>query len=310
MKRSVRARGPRAEWWAVFALAALFVAWTALPWGAFAQEPTVTTAVAARVGEQFTFTVEVEVPAGTEVEVDPANPSWNGVEVIRIRAEQPLSTPNGLLYRFRVTAAPFVPGVTQFAPAVTLIASGVGEGRVLDPIRLDVRESLADDAPLELSPLAGPVAIGGAESPWLRPAIGAGIVAGAGLLVIGGWLVARRVATRPRGADAPPPAPAEPDDLRGLEELLQQDPALGYRRMASSVRHVIARRYGLPAGALTTGELQRRMEQAGLDRWQARLVGGLLQECDAVVYAGYRPAPERREADLNMAREIVEGGAA
>jgi hypothetical protein len=37
-------------------------------------------------------------------------------------------------------------------------------------------------------------------------------------------------------------------------------------------------------------------------------VGGLLEECDAVVYAGYRPASERRLADLNMAREILEAG--
>ena len=35
-------------------------------------------------------------------------------------------------------------------------------------------------------------------------------------------------------------------------------------------------------------------------------VGGLLEECDSVIYAGYRPAAERRQADLTMAREIVE----
>jgi hypothetical protein len=49
------------------------------------------------------------------------------------------------------------------------------------------------------------------------------------------------------------------------------------------------------------------METSGADRFAARLVGGLLEECDSVVYAGYRPAAERRRADLTMAREIVEG---
>ena len=48
------------------------------------------------------------------------------------------------------------------------------------------------------------------------------------------------------------------------------------------------------------------MEASGVDRWQTRLVGGFLEECDAVVYAGYLPAAERRQADLTMAREIVE----
>ena len=67
----------------------------------------------------------------------------------------------------------------------------------------------------------------------------------------------------------------------------------------------LARRYGLRATALTSSELRRRLEAEG-DRWQARLVGGLLEECDSVIYAGYRPAAERRQADLTMAREIVE----
>jgi hypothetical protein len=51
------------------------------------------------------------------------------------------------------------------------------------------------------------------------------------------------------------------------------------------------------------------MEAAGVDRWQARLVRGLLENCDAVVYSGYLPALDRRHADLNIAREIVEGTA-
>jgi hypothetical protein len=32
----------------------------------------------------------------------------------------------------------------------------------------------------------------------------------------------------------------------------------------------------------------------------------LLEQCDAVLYAGYRPALERADADLTAAYEIVE----
>ena len=49
------------------------------------------------------------------------------------------------------------------------------------------------------------------------------------------------------------------------------------------------------------------MSAAGVDGWEERMARELLRECDAVVYAGYRPAVERRVADLRIAREIVGG---
>jgi hypothetical protein len=48
------------------------------------------------------------------------------------------------------------------------------------------------------------------------------------------------------------------------------------------------------------------MVDSGVDRWQARLVGGLLRECDAIVYAGYLPASARADGNLTTAYEIVE----
>ena len=98
----------------------------------------------------------------------------------------------------------------------------------------------------------------------------------------------------------------DPPDLGTAEGLIDSDPVRAYRGLAALVRRVLADRYSLPANALTSRELQRRMESHGVDRWQTRLVGGFLDECDAVVYAGYLPAAERRQADLTMAREIVE----
>jgi len=44
-------------------------------------------------------------------------------------------------------------------------------------------------------------------------------------------------------------------------------------------------------------ELARRLVASGVGRWRARLVSGLLNECDAVHYAHYIPAPARAEAD-------------
>jgi hypothetical protein len=114
---------------------------------------------------------------------------------------------------------------------------------------------------------------------------------------------------RPRRAAARPAVARELPGLQTAEAVIDSDPVSAYRVMSSVVKTELARRYNLRATALTSNELRRRLEDRGVDRWQARLVGGLLEECDAVIYAGYRPAAERRQADLTMAREIVEVGA-
>jgi hypothetical protein len=135
--------------------------------------------------------------------------------------------------------------------------------------------------------------------------------AAAAVAALFAWLVrrfARRLASRPRAIPASVEEAPPTTDLSGAAASLNSDPVAAYRTLASTVRAALASRYGFPARALTTTELERRMEAEGVDRWQARLVGGLLEECDAVVYAGYRPASERRLADLNMAREILEAG--
>ncbi|HEY7293499.1 MAG TPA: hypothetical protein VH916_00605, partial [Dehalococcoidia bacterium] len=79
-----------------------------------------------------------------------------------------------------------------------------------------------------------------------------------------------------------------------------------YAGLSTIVREYLTRRFGFPAFALTTAELQGQMVFRGMDRWQARLVTGLLEQCDAVMFAHYEPAPERADADLTAAYEIVE----
>jgi hypothetical protein len=79
-----------------------------------------------------------------------------------------------------------------------------------------------------------------------------------------------------------------------------------YGELSIAVRDYLEERFGFRATALTTRELERRARSAGIDRWQARLVGGLLQRCDAAVYAGVWPDPASADHDLTLAYEIVE----
>lgn len=292
--------------WLFVALAAVLAAAAWAPARADDGDTAKLSRSSAIIGQQVTLKVQVITPRGATVEVDPAAPSWNGASVIRVIAESARDDGDRTVHAIDLVVAPFLTGDTSFAPAFSVTLNAISTPRVLPPVQLQVLPTLGPNDPLELSPLAPPTAINGAESPLLRPFIGLGIVLAVLLAATGVALAARSVVRRLRRRAPLSTEPLPAPDLGGAEGLLHTDPVAAYRKLAASVRVVISERYGFPAYAMTTGEVQGRMEARGIDSWQARLVRGLLEECDAVVYAGYRPAGERREADLTMAREIVE----
>lgn len=286
----------------------VFVFATVAPAAADDRDRVTMKATSGFIGQQFPLTIDVIAPPGATVEVDPAAPSWNGVEVVQVVSQT--SRPDGaeVLHTLELIVAPFLSGSLAFQPAVNVVEGAVSRPVVLPAASLDVLAVTGPDD-TQLSPLAPPASIAGGESPLLRPAIAAGVLLGVLLILTLFALLLSRLVARMRRKGPLSPEPVPIWNLGGAEELIENDPVAAYRRLGGAVRYVIAEKYGFRATALTTGELQRRMESRGVDRWQARLVSGLLQECDAVVYAGYRPALERRHADLTMAREIVEATA-
>lgn len=263
----------------------------------------------ARIGDHLRLTVRLVLPNGQQPEFAPGTAGWGAVEPVRLEAPRQLSSAGGeTAWLLEATVAPFALGDIAFSPTIAVTAGPDVQPIVPAPVPLRVLPTLLPDAPLELSPLAPPVAIAGAESPLLRPAIAAGAAFALGLFAALAILLVRRVGRRaPAPGPAAPPPPAEPA-LEGLllaESAIETDPVAAYRALAATVRAELTRRFGIPATALTAAELRARLEASGADRWVARLAGGLLEECDAVVYAGYRPAPERRRADLAMAYELV-----
>jgi len=161
-----------------------------------------------------------------------------------------------------------------------------------------------------LRPLKPQALIGGGPPTWVRPvAMGAAVVAVLGLIA-GGIVWWRR---RPGEADAVGPvAVAEASARQRLDALrgLRLDDADAfqhyYGEIAVVVRRYLGERFEFNASALTTAELERRMTAHGIDRWQARLVGGLLDRCDHAVYARQYPEPASADHDLTLAYEIVE----
>jgi hypothetical protein len=137
----------------------------------------------------------------------------------------------------------------------------------------------------------------------------------AGLTAFGYWLIRRTIAVQPeplRPVPAPAPPPTAGDIARrqldavaesGLE---QTDPAEYYTRIAAITRSYLSDRFDFPAYAMTRREMEREMRRTGIDRWPARVTANLLEQCDAVEFARFRPATERRVHDLAAAYEIID----
>jgi hypothetical protein len=166
----------------------------------------------------------------------------------------------------------------------------------------------------ELRPLKPQETIPGAPPAWVRPTLLAGAVVASLVLLAVAFVALRR--RRRRGAVALLPrlaaATAEDAARRQLDALRAQD-LLGagdlesyYGRLSITVRAYLEERFEFRATALTSRELARRMTAEGLDRWQIRLVSGLLERCDAAVYAGRYPPLPSADHDLTLAYEIVE----
>ncbi len=279
-----------------------------LPFGATRAEDSVRISPSSGlIGQPLSMELRVLAPPDATVELTPGTASWGDVELVGIDVVTKSRMGDEVEWFFAARVAPFTPGTVSFAPSVAIVRDGESAQRVLPVVNLEIRPTLAVDADLVLSALPAPASIGGAESPLLKPALGVAIVGGAALVVLALWFAGRtavRKLRRPRPVEAPALVPVT---LDGAAALIDTDPVGAYRLMSNVVKGELARRYGMRATALTSTELRRRLE-AGSDRWEARLVGGLLEECDSVIYAGYRPAAERRQADLTMAREIVEVG--
>ena len=163
-----------------------------------------------------------------------------------------------------------------------------------------------------LRPLKPQASIAGAPPAWVRPAMTvSGLLALAVVAAVIASLVRRRRSRMTADAlplDTSPERTArEALDALGARSLASQsDYQSYYGGIALTVRAYLAARFGFNAHALTTHELERRMVSHGVERWQARLVGGLLERCDNAVYARRYPDPASADHDLTVAYEIVE----
>ena len=303
--------------WALIFLLAAFLAFRQL---AIAAEPIVLDQKIEApdqltVGDHFHYIVRVEADAGTNVFLAPG-----GLPDVLELAKTPTSTTrakgNGRVeITINLELAAFVPGPLNIDPVQLRFRTRDGAGGDLktQAVQLNVASVLPANGNVEARDLKPQAEIGTAPAVWILYAIGGAVAA---LFLVSGLLFWRRRVLKHRAAILEPGAEEEPltpeDKARGRLDragvgfAAAADYTAYYAAIAVTVRNYLTERYGFGAFALTTVELQNEMQRRGIDRWQARLVGGLLTQCDAAVYAGYRPAHERADADLTAAYEIVE----
>jgi hypothetical protein len=299
----------------MIAVAAL-VLMLALPMRAGAQESVrlvdaTLTPLSATVGDRLTLRIEVEHPPGVTVEGPRFDAGFGGLDVVEI-AEPELTGQDGQARTTLVyVLTAFRPGPFTVPPLDVEYRGADTAGRLTTPaLSVDVRSVLAPGE-TELRPLKPQLTIPDEPPPPVVPVV---FVASFALLTVLGYVLVRRaVDARPTAPQAVPMAPPTPYeaaraslDALVADNVAATDPHAYYATLAGTVRRYLSARFDFPAYAMTRRELERGVRRAGVDRWPARLTANLLEECDAVQFAGFRPAPERMEADLTAAYEIVE----
>lgn len=309
---------PHASLLALVAVAAMAVAGLAAHGVALAQEAPIDVRVdleprRATLGDRVRLTVTVVHGDAVLITAEPPEPREGLTLVETVPVTTVVQADGQLRSEFGFTFAAFELGVLQ--PAAVRILWLHEDGRsgstqVLPP-PFEVASAAVGD-PSALRPLKPQAEYGEPPAAWVRPAIAGGAVAV--LLLVGGlalWLRRRRT-PEPVAAPVVVAAGPEADARRALEELASSgllqagDFGTFYGTIAVVMRRYLEARFVFPATALTTPELDARMDDAGIERWQSRLAEGLLDRCDAAVYAGYVPDPVAADHDLTVAFEIVE----
>lgn len=269
----------------------------------------VLTPATATVGERLSLVVTVDHPGGVDVTAPGFGADFGGLDLVEVvpPSDAQLS-PGNERTTFSYTLAAFKTGAFTIPPlTLSYTAAGASSGSIVtEPVDVSI-ESVLAPGERELRPLKPQLDLEDGAPPAVAPAL---FVAAFAALTAAGYVLYRRAALVDlRPAAEAPPIPPEVIARSALDAIAaggSRDDVVGYyAAIARVVRAYLSARFGFPAYAMTRRELEREMPSRDLGRWPARLTANLLGECDAVQFAGFRPAPERRDADLTAAYEIV-----
>ncbi len=266
---------------------------------------------AATVGDRIMLTIAVDHDDGGTIDGPGFGDAFGGMELVDVATPRDEPRDGRVRTTLSYTLTSFHTGTITIAP----LAVNVHDSDTATTLHTDVRiitiASVLAPGDASLRPLKPQLDIPQPAPPAVVPAL---FVAMFAALTAFGYILHQRIArVRPIPVDvapaAPEPTPAEIArqrlDAIAAEGLASTDIGEYYARIAAVLRGYLSERFAFPAYAMTRRELERETARAGIDRWPARLAANVLEQCDAAEFASFRPAPERREADLTATYEII-----
>ena len=281
--------------------------------GAAQQAPTIDDATlapdTATIGDYLTMTIAVLHDDAFSIEGPGFGDNFGDFELLEIAEPQRESGSGASHTTLSYTFTTFKVGALELPPLAIDWRGPGGDGTLMtepQPVRVD---SVLVPNETELRPLKPQLDISADAPSPIWPTLFVAIFAA--LTVFGYVLVQRAIAQRPiEPQHEPTPLTPRESARNSLDRLAAEEPRRQprefYAALSFTLRQYLSAQFGFPAYAMTRRELQRHTSRAGIDRWPARLTANLLEQCDAVQFAGFRPAPERVDADLTAAYEIIE----
>lgn len=268
-----------------------------------------------RLGERTDLVVSVRHPADLQVS---ARAPRRGEAVTLIEEADPrtvfLDDTAFTTFTFTFAAFELATHPLEAVEVSWLRSDGTTGSELVMPPPIEVVR-IRDATDVTLRPLKPQATIVGGPPGWVRPATIAGVaLAAAVVLAAGGFWLWRQRRREVRPPVMVPDVSAEQTARQRLDLAAAAGPRHAgtpdyehyYGELAAAVRAYLTARFGFNASAMTTTELERRMTAEGVGRWQARLVSGLLDRCDAAVFARRYPDPASADHDLTVAFEIIE----
>jgi len=262
------------------------------------------TPATATVGDRLTLRIAVEHPAGVTVDGPRFGDNFGGFEIVEAPPPARGESSTAITY----TLVAFETGEVTLPPLEVRWRGEGGAGSLTtEPRSVDVR-SVLTSGDEELRPLKPQLSLSDGAPPPIVPV--AFVVSFAALTLFGYWLFRRAVRAKPEEpAPVEAPLPAGERARAGLDALAaspgEPDVRAHYALLAEIVRAYLSERFAFPGYAMTRREMERGMARAGIDRFVARVTANLLEQCDAVQFAGFRPPPGRIDADLTAAYEVI-----
>ena len=282
---------------------------------AAAAAPTIVSAslapATATVGDRLTLTIVVDSSQGTIVESAGFGADAGAIEIIDVQRPRTERHGSGQRTTLVSTLAAFSTGDITIPPQRVTYRGAGGDGELrTDALHVSIVSVLAPGE-RDLRPLKPQLDLGAEAPPAIVPVL---FVAAFAALTAFGYALHRRAVSFPSPIVRAAPAAAAPSsaasaraalDAIGASGTIETDVGEYYARIAAVVRAYLSERFSFPAYAMTRTEVERAMTNVGIERWPAHVTANLLAQCEAAEFAAFRPAPERREADLAAAHEIV-----